>query len=142
MLSHSSDKFRGKHARGPRFVTSFLNRINFCMVEQCERVERLGLQKMLGRQVSVPHCCGEVLVAKDLLEGKDVAPCHHEVAGERVPENVRHLAIGKVDARPLDTFAEGSPRVPEYTLQTSVILVVLFQGAKQVVAQGHYKKAV
>ena len=47
---------------------------------------------MIRRQVGVAHRHADVGMAKNLLQAQNVAAVHHEVTGERMPQDVRGLA--------------------------------------------------
>lgn len=69
-------------------------------------IELPSLFQMIRSQVRVPHGHRQTLVPQDPLQSQDVAPRHHEVAGERVAQHVRHLSHRQLNFRTLHPFAE------------------------------------
>lgn len=83
---------------------------------------------MLRRQVRVSHRHGQGAVAENFLQHQDVSTVGHEMAGERMPQDMRELASGKRQAGFVYRVPECTIAAPEKPLgDGSIIAVPLFK---------------
>lgn len=61
---------------------------------------------MIRRQVGVAHRHADVGMAQDFLQAQDVAAIHHEMAGERMPQNMGSLSARECQLATLGRASE------------------------------------
>lgn len=76
-------------------------------------------------------------MTKELLQSEDIPAVHHEMAGERVPQNVGELAVRHLQLRLCNAFAESRIGVNENPLVFAMLFVVRLQRLFKIFCNWH-----
>ena len=63
-----------------------------------------GVSQVVGREVGIAHRHGDVAVAKDALQREYVAPFHHVMTGEGVPQDVSESVVAALRIHTVHTL--------------------------------------